>query len=214
MGRQEILSIAAGILMMFIVFSLQFVFRGDLSALPEVLIFSVILIFVYVFVRKGVAFLLDSSVEHRVWNVYQFYFKPDYHFKKEVPFGIILPLLLSVFSLGIFKFPTFLTYETRALKQRAARRFGFYSFTEMTDWDNGLIGSSSIIALLAVSLIGYMLGFEYFSAMSAYFALFNMIPLSNLDGTQIFFGSRIIWSVLAFICLIFALYVFVIGAGL
>ncbi len=212
MSNKEVLSVIVGLLMLFVIFSLEFVFKGDLSRLLEIFVYSVILIFVYVFIKKGTAYLLDSSVEHKVWNVYQFWFKPDYHFKKEVPFGIVLPLLLSVFSLGIFKFPTVLTYESRALKHRAAKRYGYYSFTEMTDWDNGLIGASAIVALLLVSIIGYIFGFEYLSKMAAYFALLNMIPISNLDGTQIFFGSRIIWSVLAFISLIFALYTFMLGA--
>ena len=103
---------------------------------------------------------------------------------------------------------TFLTYETRALKHRAAKRFGYYSFTEVTDWDNGLIGATGIIALLVLSIVGYIMGYELLFKMAAFYALMNMLPISNLDGTQIFFGSRIIWSVLALICLIFGLYAF------
>ena len=212
MKSEEVGSILIGILMLFVVFSLGFVLKGNFNKLGDVFIFSAIVIIVSIFVKKAIAYTLDSSVEHRVWNVYWFGFKANYHFKNEIPFGIILPLLLSVFSLGIFKFPTFLSYESRALKHRAAKRYGFYSFTEMSDWDNGLIGAAGIISLLVVSIVGYIIGYEYLSSMAAYYALFNMIPVSSLDGTQIFFGSRIIWSVLAFICLIFALYAFMLGA--
>ena len=104
--------------------------------------------------------MLDSSVEHRVWHVFRYGFKAHNHFKSEMPFGVIVPLFFSLFTLGMIKVMTFLTYETHALKHRAAKRFGFYSYTEMTDWHNGLIGAAGIIATLIVSLIGYRLSYK------------------------------------------------------
>jgi len=132
-------------------------------------------------------------------------------FKKEKPFGFYIPLFFTLFSLGLIKVMTFLTYETGALKHRAAKRHGYYSYTEMTDWHNGLIGAAGVVILLLISLISYLTGLELLSKMAAYYAFWNMIPIAKLDGTQIFFGSRIIWAVLGVITLIFALYAFVLG---
>ena len=204
MERREFAHILAGVLVLFVVSSLFFVIKGNLGVVFWVFIFSFIIIGVHVFSKKIVAYLLDSNVEHRIWHVYQYGLRPKDHFKEEVPFGLIAPLFLSVLSAGILKFTGVLTYESRALKHRAAKRFGFYSFTEVTDWHNGLIGSCGIIAVLILSVLGYSLDFEYLAKMAAYYALSNMIPISNLDGTLIFFGSRIMWSVLALVSALFA----------
>lgn len=206
MEKAEWAHVLAGILLLFVVSALGFVFAGEASALLQVFVFSFVIVFVHVFVKKGIAYMLDASVEHRIWHVYRYGIKPKDHFKKEVLFGLILPLVFSVVSLGLVKIMTLLTYETRALKHRAAKRHGFYSFTEMTDWHNGLIGAAGIVALLLVSVIGYFTGLEYLSKIAAYYVFWNMIPLSNLDGTQIFFGSRILWTVLGVVSLIFVGY--------
>lgn len=208
MNRREFAHIVVAVLLMFIVAGLEFIIDGNVEKTSQVFIFSFFVIGVPVIAKKAIAYLLDSSVEHKIWHVYYFSVRDKDHFKKEQPFGIILPLLLSAFSLGVVKCMTFLSYETSALKHRAAKRFGYYSYTEMTDWHNGLIGAAGIVSLLFLGFISYLLGFEYLTKMAAYYAFFNILPVSNLDGTQIFFGSRIIWTVLAVISLIFALYGF------
>lgn len=206
MADYEFANIFAGVLLMFIVSALGFVIQGDAALTAQAFVFSFIVIGVPVLVRKFVAYSLDASVKHRVWNVFHYGVKPGMHFKKEVPFGLIIPLFFSLISLGLVKIMTFITYETRALKYRASKRFGFYSYTEMTDWHNGLIGASGIVSVLLVSLIGYLAGFEYLTKLAAFYAFWNMIPVSKLDGTQIFFGSKILYSVLAVITIIFTLY--------
>jgi Zn-dependent protease len=92
------------------------------------------------------------------------------------------------------------------MKVRAAKRFGFYSYSELTDFHNALIGAGGIIALLILSFISYFPGFEYLSRIAAFYAFWNMIPISKLDGTQIFFGSRALWTALAIITIIFTAY--------
>ncbi len=208
MKPEEMAQILIGVIMLFIVSGVEYILLGQIDILVQVILFSFIVIFVGVFTKKWMAYMFDSSVEHKLWHVYRVGWREHQHFKKELPFGIILPLVFSAFSLGAFKLMTFLTYETKALKHRAAKRFGAYSFTEVTDWDNGLVGAAGIVGLLVLSIISYVLGYELLFKMSAYYTLMNMIPISNLDGTQIFFGSRIVWSVLAVISLIFGLYAF------
>ena len=135
----------------------------------------------------------------------------------QIPIGIVLPLFFIIFSLGRFKFPVFLTYEARALKTRASKRFGFYSYIEMTDWHHALIGAAGIVSVLVLSLITYMLplnGVEFLAQLAAYYAFCNMLPISKLDGTQILFGSRIMYVTLAIITIIFTIYSVIISLGL
>lgn len=206
MENSEIANILAAILLLFVVVSVSVILQGKITLLPMLFLFSIIIIFVHVFSKKLVAYSLDASVSHKIWHFQRFGLKPGHKFNKPIPFGLIVPLFFSVFSIGFFKLMTFLTYETSALKHRAAKRFGFYSYTEMTDFHNSLIGGAGIVALLLLSLIAYLPGWETLSKLAAYYAFWNMIPFSDLDGTQIFFGNRILWAVLAVITLIFTLY--------
>ncbi len=208
MEAKEIAHILTAVLLMFAVSVFSFVFKGNFSRMLEVLVFSCIVVIIPVLFKKGSAYLLDSNVEHSLWGVYFYGYKPGKHFKEEKPFGILIPLALTVVTLGFFKTMTFLTYETRALKHRVAKRFGYYSYSEMTDWHNALIGSAGVISLFLIVIVSYILGFEYLSKLAAYYALFSILPISKLDGTQIFFGSRIIWTVLAFFSFLFSVYAF------
>ena len=205
MKSQELAHIITAILVLAIVSGFTFVFKSDLQNLLLALVFSIVIIALSVLAKKITAYLLDADVEHELWEMKNFGFSKDFQLKKPIPAGIIFPLVITIFSLGSAKFLPLLTYETRALKHRAAKRFGFYSFTEMTDWHNAIIGASGIIVVLILSIITYLspLSYlEYFSKIAVYYAFWNLLPISKLDGTQIFFGSRILWSVLAAITLV------------
>lgn len=209
MKPSEFLDILAAILVLAVVSSFNFAINNRWPLVIASFFFSILIIIVNVFSKKFMAFLLDSSVEHEIWKFSRFGFYPGAHFKKEKPFGIIIPLLLTLITLGILKFSAILTYETRALKYRAAKRFGFYSYTEMTDFHNAVIGVAGIIAILLLALISYFLPFQNFellARMAIYYSFFNLIPVSKLDGTQIFFGSRILWTTLAIITIIATAY--------
>src|SRR3989338_4285032 len=146
------------------------------------------------------------SVEHELWHVKRWGIKTKQHFKNEFPFGIIVPLFFTIATLGFIKAPMFLTYETSALKHRAAKRFGFYSYTEVTEWHNSLVGAAGVISLFILSVFSYAFGFEYFAKMTAFYSFTSLIPLAKLDGTQIFFGSRILWTALSCLSVILCFY--------
>jgi len=206
MGRNEFNYVLAAVLIFTIIISVEEIFLGQFEGIVWAFVFACIIILVSVFAKKLMAYMLDANVEHDIWRVHRYGFKAHDHFKREIPAGVILPLFFSVFSLGFLKFSALLTYETRALKRRAAKRFGNYSFTEMTEWDNAIIGAAGIVAVLIVSAVAYIVGVTELTKLAIYYALSNMIPVSKLDGTQIFFWSRILYGVLGVIVLIFTAY--------
>ena len=206
---REISHIILAIITLAIVIGFSSILILDYELIAQAFLFAFVIILVSVYSKKFVAHLFDADVEHEIWKVKRYGYKPHWHLKKGLAAGIILPLLLAVVTLGVFKFMALLTYETRALKRRAARRFGFYSFTEMTEWHNALIGAAGILGILLLSIVAYFLpiaGLETLARLAAFYAFFNMLPLSKLDGTQIFFGSRILYATLAIITLIFTAY--------
>jgi hypothetical protein len=211
MNSREILHILITILVLAVVISFTSIILGEWEKIGIALLFAAIIIVVNVTAKKAAAAALDSDVEHRIWMWSRYGFKPGWNIGKPIPLGVILPLVMTAFSLGVLKCMTFLTYETAALKRRAARRFGFYSFSEMTDWHNALIGAAGIASVLAVSFIFYWIpGFEGLPRLAAYYAFWNMIPFSKLDGTHILFGSKVLYTALASLTIVFALAAFVI----
>lgn len=205
MNISEFGKILAAILVLTISWSIVSLFYGDFAVLSKILLFSTLIIFVSVFSKKLMAHLVDADVEHDIWKVQRYWFFPGAIFSKPVPAGIVLPAFFSIFTIGAVKLSTILTYETRVRKSRKAKRFGYYSFSEMTDWHNGIIGSAGIVSVLALGALIYFLPYnnlELLTKMAVYYAFWNLFPISNLDGSQIFFGSRTIWAILGTITLI------------
>ncbi len=179
----------------------------DIRSISLIVGFSAIVIFANIFGKKMMASRLDADVEHEIWNMQRYGFSVSSKLEKEIPAGVIFPLFISVISLGTVNMMTCLTYETKALKRRAAKRFGPFSFTEMTDYHNALVGAMGIIATLFVAFVCYFIPeASVLGRMATFYAFWNMIPFSKLDGTQIYFGSKVLWAMLAVITLIFTMY--------
>ena len=215
MDKKELSHIIASIVILTAVFSFGFILINKPYEIPKAALYSTVLIILVIGSKKLMASMLDLDIEHQIWMFSRWGFRKQNKFKKEAPAGIIFPLLLSLISLGAVKFSALLTYEARALKYRAAKRFGYYSYAEMTDWHNALIGTAGIMTALIISVVSYFLPYdlELLARMSAYYAFWNLLPISNLDGTQIFFGSKILWSTLAILTLIITAYALIIGFG-
>ncbi|PIO07161.1 hypothetical protein COU59_03830 [Candidatus Pacearchaeota archaeon CG10_big_fil_rev_8_21_14_0_10_34_12] len=178
--------------------------------------------FVYVFVsvliiisantlaKKVSSFYLDSEIEIKLWELKRYGFKPGWHFKKPFPAGAFLPVIVAAFTLGYVKWMASLVFEVKSKIYRTAKRFGFYSFSEVTEFHMALIASSGIVINLLLGIAGYFAGFDNFAKLNIYYAFFNVLPLSDLDGNKIFFGNIILWSFLASICLLGLFYVFLV----
>ncbi len=206
MDTQELQNLLSAWIVLSIVLAFPILLKEEWNILSQTIFFALVILIISVGAKKTMASMLDINAEHRIWHMNRFGFHPKNYFKQEVPTGIILPIIASIFSLGKLFLLTPLTYEARALKHRAAKRHGIYSFTEVTDWHNGLIGAAGIISTLILAIVSYLINQEALAKFATFFAVANLIPFSDLDGTQIFFGSRIIWTVLAVVTFIFFLY--------
>ena len=161
-----------------------------------------------VLAKKTSCYYLDSEIEIKLWEVKRYGFKPGRNFKNAFPAGIIMPFITAAISFGYFIWMSCLVFDVKPKVYRAAKRFGLYSFSEMTEYHIGLIAASGVVINLVFAIIGYLIGFNEFARLNIYFAFFNMIPLSDLDGNKIFFGSLVMWSFLAALVFIGLGYVF------
>ena len=158
--------------------------------------------------KKISSYYLDSEIEIKFWKIKRYGFKPHKHFKRSFPSGIFFPLITAAASLGYFVWMASLIFDVKPKIYRAAKRFGLYSFSEMTEHHIGLIAAAGVLINLFFAMIGYLTGFSDFAKLNIYYSFFNIIPLSDLDGNKIFFGSIVLWSFLAALVLIGLGYVF------
>ena len=167
---------------------------------------SLILVFIIlalnIIAKKAMAYYLDSEIEIKLWNIERYGFRPNQKFKRPFPAGIFVPIIFAFITLGTFKWMASLIFDVKAKVHRAAKRHGLWSFSEMTEYHIGLIAASGICLNLLAAIIGYLINQPEFSKLNIYYAFFNMLPISDLDGNKIFFGSRVIWTTLAIITLI------------
>lgn len=174
-------------------------------------LFSIFLmILVNIFAKKITSYYLDSEIKIKIWEIKRFGFKAHYHFKKAFPAGAFFPIIFTAFSFGYFNWMACLVFDVKTRIYKAAKRHGLYSFSEIPEYHIGLIAASGIVINLFFAIIAYLIGFQEFAKLSIYYAFFNMLPLSDLDGNKIFFGSLVMWSFLASVTLIgviFALFV-------
>jgi len=156
------------------------------------------------FAKKIMAYLLDTEIEMKVWGIGSLGFSKDSHSKKPFPIGAFLPIIskLVFFPFKSLVWMASLVFDVRPRIYRGAKRHGLYTFSDITEYHIGLIAASGIVVSLVAAVVGYFLGFPLFARLSVYYAFFNMLPLSELDGNKIFFGSIVMWSFLAAIVLI------------
>lgn len=165
-------------------------------------LFVLIIILINLLVKKIVAFNYETEIEAKIWEIKRWGYRSHQYFKKALAAGVIMPLIVTALSFGYTTWMAPLVFDIKPKVYRAARRHGLYKFSEVAESHIGKIAAAGILANLLFAVIGYLLNFPEFSKLSIYYALFNLIPFSDLDGSKIFFGSVVIWSALAAITLI------------
>ncbi len=152
--------------------------------------------------KKAMAYYLDSEIEISPWEIKRYGFNPGQELKKPFPAGIFLPIIVSALSLGNLLWMASLIFEIKPKVYRSAKKHGIYSFSEVTESQIGLIAAMGIIANLIFAIVSYLAGWQVFTQLSIWYAFFNMLPISDLDGNKIFFGNLVLWSFLASIMII------------
>jgi len=183
---------------------------------------SVFLIFIInITAKKVVSFYLDTEIEIKLWEIKRvglFYFiglipittpHPSHKLKRPFPLGAFLPIIMKVLSVGYLNWMACFVFDVKSKIYKTAKRHGLYTFSEISEFHIGLIAAAGIFANLIFAIIGYFIGLPEqmnFITLSIWFAFFNILPISELDGNKIFFGNLTLWSFLASIVLIGLLY--------
>jgi len=160
-----------------------------------------IIISLNIIAKKIAAYYYESNIKTRFWSWYQYGLRKDFHFKKPVPM-LWLPPILAFFTKGFFLWLGILEFDVTPRIERISRRHDLYKFTEMSEWHIALITTAGIVMTLILSIIGYVAGFETFAKLAVYYAVWSIIPIGNMDGSKVLFGSKILWLTLLIILMI------------
>jgi len=157
-------------------------------------IMAFILLGIFVLTQKVIANLMDCKIKIKLWTGRRYWVTPEGSLNWDFPLFFVVPVLCSLLSRGSLKLMALLSFDAFPAKGRITRRF-----YELREFDFAIIASSGIIVSLVLALFARITGFGEFASIASLFALINLIPLGNLNGTKIFFGSRILWVFL--VCL-------------
>ncbi len=151
--------------------------------------------------QKLIARRYNADIEYSFWRIRQWGFQPHKRFPykfgflgktilkiPQLPIGIILLLITSFFSLGKFFFIAINSYELKETKRKRAHR----TFMHLTEFENAKIAlafplTALFLALVIKAIAPNLTNFIFINQM---LALFNMIPLSTLNGNKIFMNSK------------------------
>lgn len=193
MKKQEVFSILICIILMAFIMSIKN-FELNIESFIYGLLYSFIIISVWVAVKKISAYRRQVKIEHSIWKLYRYGLWKSSHFNHPFPMGLFFPVLLSLISGGFIKALTLLQFNSRALPSKITKTYGNKRFSDVMEWDDGIIAFWGIVSLLLLSIIclnltNYWSNFLILSKYALYFAIWNIIPFSQLDGTKIFFCS-------------------------
>lgn len=115
--------------------------------------------------------------------------------RKNLPMGVILPLICTVASGGAIKLAATTTTEVTSTH---ARRVGreFPKVSEREEAEIAVAGpmTAIVIALLAKGMLPFLPLMGQVIVINKYLALMNMLPIPTLDGVRVYFGSPLLFT--------------------
>jgi len=177
----------------------------DLTVFLYLLLSIFIIIIINSIAKKFAAHFYESEMEIKLWEISRYGFKPHKKFKKNFPAGLALPIIITALSFGYLFWLSSLVFDVKAKTYRTAKRHGLYLFSEMTEDHIGYIAATGIFVNLFAAILGYFLDLPSamnFVSLNIFYAFFNMLPISDLDGNKIFFGNIVLWAFMATLTLI------------
>jgi hypothetical protein len=194
--KGEISTLIFAGLIMSVVISFSSSNRGiSLVEIPVAILISLIILAVAIFSKRFTAKKIDTKINFSFWKWQRYWFSKGSYLKKPFSIGVLLSLLLLVLSVGKIKFLALLQFDTKALVSKVVKQYGKKRFSTVTEWDKALISFYGLIAILLLAVITKFIPqtifpFKELAKYSAFYAICNMIPIGDLDGAKIFFGSR------------------------
>lgn len=160
-------------------------------------IVSFIALWVNLTAQKYFSKKYGAITTYELWQTKRFGVWKSTHFPIKIfsykinyfPTGIILPILITIFSTGQILFAASLSFVTKIVP---AYRIG-RKYTQLTEYELAKISLSGLLANVLFAVILSIINKNVFHSLilvNLFIAISYMVPLPGLLGSQIFFGSK------------------------
>jgi hypothetical protein len=190
-----------------IIITIIIAFVVTLAETTQKLLYGILVFFIIISInflgKKLSAYYYDTEIKIKLWELQRYWFRAHDHFHRPFPIGIIFPFITTAFTLGLVNWMACLTFDVKKSIFKAAKRHDKYdyNFSEVTEWQTGLIAIGGLLANFITAIIAIKIGYIEFAKLSIYFMFYNIIPFSDLDGTKIYFADSKLWIISAIIIL-------------
>jgi len=172
----------------------------------QVAIGVALVVLVHYFGHKWAARRYGTDVIHKIWTVKQYGVHTKAHFRRGIPLGSIFAVIISFLSNGKFFFTAVESFD---IKNYESARMGRWRL-KVLEREIARIAFAGPVFNIIFAFILQSFNksgmFDQLILISCLYALYHMIPWSQLDGAKIFFGSLYLYVFgLAFLLLSFLL---------
>lgn len=165
---------------------------SNLKTFKMMFLISLGLILVNVIFKEMAANYYDLRIEHKIWEISRYGFRPKDYFKSPFPIGVIMPILSFFLSAGYFIWLNVLVFDSSSEVFRAVKRRGSRAYSEYPESHEGLVAFFGLFGNLIVGGVSILLGYTLFAQLSFLYAFCSSIPIGNLDGNKILFGEQLL----------------------
>ncbi len=149
------------------------------------------------------AYLQGCSLNLKLISLKRYHPATSSYFKIPLKLGAIFPLLITIFSNGLFYFPSISTYD---VKEEKHLRLG-KKFPRLSEWELAKISVAGPLASILLAVIFKFFNFSFISVspviINQWIALINILPIPLFDGYKVFIYSRLLFfSSISFIVIL------------
>jgi len=192
-SKKEIKHISLASLVLALVFGFDdkaptFVLVHWLSNYFYILILVLIALLVHECAHKLVAKKYNYKTEYSLWEIKRYGFARKAIAAKNIPIGILLALFFIFFSAALSNGSLLVPFAAVGTFTLIKTKVIGKTYSPVEEIKISLAGPLTNIALAII-----FLPFQTFSFINAVLAVYDLLPLPSLDGSKIFFKSRIIF---------------------
>jgi Zn-dependent protease len=167
---------------------------NNIYSLPKYIGIFALIVLASVFAKKLAGYFVEVDVRTEVWDFRRYGLKESQKFKNPLPIGMILPIILLMFSYGTLKWPAITQTEFKAKITKQIKKRKPWSHVDVRELDIALICFAGIFSSIFIALVSFAFSKEL-ALISLLYAFFNILPLGKLDGIKLFFSSKNIYFI-------------------
>ncbi len=153
--------------------------------------FAFMLLALFYITTKKKAEKHGSEINIGIWGIKRVGLRKSFELKRDLPLGIILPLLIAFVSYGVIPFAATLETKIKGIKLRRINK----KFKRVSDIELATIQLAGPLMLMwAAILINIIAPKNPLVFMALTISLCQLLPLAGLNGLWLYYGSPLMYT--------------------